>query len=444
MSLPLTLWEYFINFMEISLFYLFIQQKLTSAPFPHMRLLQFSFLSVRFLSQCVMNSFSLPLFLTLPVSCFLEVLFAFLFYKDSTLIKFFWAFMYTVICMVADYLTLFIPQVFLPISSLELLMGGDFRIPFSMLYISFIAIIIFLFYHFNPKNIILTPMQKFNYLILSIGGIFIGYSIMLLTLKAELNHSDTTIVSGMILINLFYFILFLFLLLYIYQLGKSKEEVLKLQMEKELYKLEEMEFQNLIQITENLREIKHDMNLHLNVIHSFIQTGKTKEAITYIKEYQETLEQNHPLLSTGNHAIDCILSSKIHQAKIQGISVEFSVFIPDNFPLNALSLSSLLGNLWNNALESCQRLLTLQEYPAPYIFFYIKPFQQMILIHMENPFDKILPTHDANYLTLKEEPGHGIGLKRIRHIVEECQGNISINTANHIFAVHIMIPMKEC
>ena len=100
-------------------------------------------------------------------------------------------------------------------------------------------------------------------------------------------------------------------------------------------------------------------------------------------------------------------------------------------------------NLWDNALEACQRLLTLQEHPDPYIFFYIKPFQQMILIHIENPFDKILSANDSNYLSLKNEPGHGIGLKRIRSIVDENDGNISINTENHIFSVHIMIPMKE-
>ena len=444
MNIHLPLWEYFINFMEISLFYLFINQKLHSRfPFPHYRLLQFSFLSVRFLAQCVMNSFSLPIFIALSVSCFLEILFTLLFFKDPALVKIFWGFMYTVICMVADYLTLSIPQIFSDISSLEILMGGNFRIPFSMLYISLIAMIIFLFYHFNHKNIILTPVQKFNYLILTTGGIFIGYFIMLLTLKVELAHSDTNLVSRMILVNLFYFVLFLSLLLYIYQLGKSKEEVLNLQLEKELHKLEELEFQNLMQITENLREIKHDMNLHLNMIHSLILTEKTEETLAYIKKYQEMLEQNHPLLSTGNHAIDCILSSKIHQAKTQEIPVDFSILIPDNFPLDALSLSSLLGNLWDNALEACQRLLTLQEHPDPYIFFYIKPFQQMILIHIENPFDKILPATDSNYLSLKNEPGHGIGLKRIRSIVDENDGNISIDTENHVFSVHIMIPMKE-
>ena len=444
MNFHLTLWEYFINLMEISLFYLFINQKLTSdSPFPHYQLIQFSFLSIRFLIQCMMNSFSLPIFITLSVSCFLEILFALLFFENPTLVKFFWGFMYTVICMLADYLTLFIPQIFSNISSLEILMGGNFRLPFSMLYISLIAMIIFLFYHFNHKNIILTPVEKFNYLILTTGGIFIGYFIMLLTLKAELTHSDTNLVSGMIIVNLFYFVLFLSLLLYIYQLGKSKEEVLKLQLERELHKLEELEFQNLIQITENLREIKHDMNLHLNIIHSLILTEKTEETLAYIKDYQKILEQNHPLLSTGNHAIDCILSSKIHQAKINEIPVDFSILIPDNFPLDTLSLSSLLGNLWNNALEACQRLITLRNHPEPYIFFYIKPFQQMVLIHIENPFDKILLTHDSNYLTLKEESGHGIGLKKIRSIVEKNNGNISINTVNHVFSVHIMIPMNE-
>ena len=190
--------------------------------------------------------------------------------------------------------------------------------------------------------------------------------------------------------------------------------------------------------------MKHDMNIHLNVIQSLVNSGNNIELLTYIKDYQSALEQNHHLLSTGNNAIDCILSSKIHKAQEQGIQVDFSVLVPQHFPLNALSLSSLLGNLWNNALEACQRLVASQPECCPYIRFYMKPFQHMILIHIENPFDGIMRRDSRqNFLSLKEDHEHGIGLKRIFDIVEDTDGNIQIDTTNNVFTVHIMIPMKE-
>lgn len=445
MFFNISVWEYFINFMEILLFYLFINQKLHPRnTLPYLYPLQFIFLFARFFTQSVMNACNLSAFVTLVVSCFFEIIFALLFYKDSVIVKIFWGFMYSVICMVAEYVSLFIPQTISGISAPEVLLGGSLRVPFSMLYIMLIAVFIFLLHNFNNKNIILSPLQKMIYLGITIGGISIGYYIMILTMEAEKAHYDSSFVSGMILVNLCFIVLFLFLLLYIYQLGGSKERIITLLEEQKLHKLEELEYQNLIQTTESLRTMKHDMNIHLDVIQSLANAGNTAELLTYIKDYQQSLEESHHLLSTGNNAIDCILSSKIQEAKKQGIDVDFSILVPENFPFNALSLSSLLGNLWNNALEACQRLKKSRPDSYFYIRFYIKPFQQMVLIHIENPFDGILITDsEQNYLSIKDKHDHGIGLKRIHKIVEAAEGNMQIDTTNNIFTVHIMIPMEE-
>ena len=445
MIFNISIWEYFINFMEILLFYLFIIQKLH----PNNRMqylfpLQFSFLPARFFLQCVMNTYNFSAITTLIVSCVLEITFALLFFKDSTIVKVFWGFMYSIICMIAEYISMFIPQTFSGISTPEILLGGFLRVPFSMLYIMLIAIFVFLLHNFDNKEIILSPIQKMIYLGITFGGIFIGYYIMILTMKAEKLHYDDSFIFSMILINLFVIVLFLFLILYIYRLGDLNRKIIALMEAQKLHKLEELEYQNLIKTTESLRTMKHDMNIHLDVIQSLVNSGNTTELLLYIKNYQHSLEETHHLISTGNNAIDCILSSKIQEAKKQGIQVDFSVLVPQPFPLSSLSLSSLLGNLWNNALEACQRLKDTQPDSCPYIRFYIKPFQHMILIHIENPFDGILITDsEQNYLSVKDNHNHGIGLKRIHSIVSDADGNIQIDTINNIFTVHIMIPMKE-
>lgn len=234
------------------------------------------------------------------------------------------------------------------------------------------------------------------------------------------------------------------LLLYIYQLGYSKEINIRLLEEQKLLKLEETEYQNLIQSTERLREMKHDINIHLDVIQSLVTNENKAALLSYIREYHLALEETHHLISTGNTSIDCILSSKIHEAQKSGIEVEFSIVAPEIFPLDALSLSSLLGNLWNNALEACHRLWKVLPDMCPYILFYIKPFHSMILIHIENTFDGILKMNpDQTYASTKDCADNGIGLKRIYDIIEKADGIIQIDTNNNIFSVHIMIPMKE-
>ena len=188
--------------------------------------------------------------------------------------------------------------------------------------------------------------------------------------------------------------------------------------------------------------MKHDIDIHLDVIQSLLASGNLDDLQSYIDNYHHSLAHTHHLLSTGNTAIDCILSNKIDTAQKLNINTDFSVLVPSNFPLDALLLASLIGNMWNNALEACQRLQNEQPDITPYIHFYIKPFQHMTVIHMENNYAKIIKQNDY-YLSMKKEGSHGIGLKRMEDIVNNVEGIFMINSENHVFTVHIMIPQKE-
>ncbi len=444
MSINTSIWEYFINFMELLLFYIFICTKLhVTDTLKHRIPLQFSFLSARFVILCIMNFWNVTSIVTLSTCCILEVLFALLFYSDSAITKIFWGFMYSVICIVAETITFFIPLTFSGASSLELLVGGALRIPISILYLALIAVFIFLFHNAGYQKISLSLPQKVGYFFISMSGLSIGHYILILTVKSEEKFHDSSFTSSMVLVNICFIMLFLFLLLYIYQLGYSREVNMILQKMQKMHELEELEYQNLIQTTESLREMKHDIETHLDVIQSLAANGRSNDLLSYIQDYHHSIEQTHHLLSTGNTAIDCILSSKICNAEKLGIPVEFSVIAPQEFPLDAILLSSLLGNLWNNAIEACHRLSEAASDREPFIQFYIKPFQHMVLIHIENSFDGVLKVKNKTYASTKGGAEHGIGLKRVADIVESADGIIQITPSDSIFRVHIMIPMKE-
>ena len=443
MQMNLILWEYFINFLEVLLFYILIQTKLNlRKDCKYIRLKQFIYLIFRFLVICMLNVVDLPSIVTISTSCFLEIIFALLFYCDAFVIRIFWGSMYSVICLVSDYITVFVPQAFFKITSPDLLFGGALRMPFTLLYIALIAVLVFFFHCMSNKKIQLTTIQKISYFIISIAGILIGHYIMVITLEAKIQFHNPNFTSKLVLVNLVFLILFLFLLLYIYQLGYSKAINTTLLEQQKMHELEEMEYKTLIHTTESLREMKHDIDIHLDVIQSLLASGNLDDLQSYIDNYHHSLAHTHHLLSTGNTAIDCILSNKIDTAQKLNINTDFSVLVPSNFPLDALLLASLIGNMWNNALEACQRLQNEQPDITPYIHFYIKPFQHMTVIHMENNYAKIIKQNDY-YLSMKREGSHGIGLKRMEDIVNNVEGIFMINSENHVFTVHIMIPQKE-
>ncbi len=42
---------------------------------------------------------------------------------------------------------------------------------------------------------------------------------------------------------------------------------------------------------------------------------------------------------------------------------------PENFPLDSVELSSILGNIWNNSIEAGERLIISDPTEHPYILF---------------------------------------------------------------------------
>lgn len=440
-------WEYIIDLMELILFVIFIHTKLhVKSGFKHRAIWMISFVTLQFILLCFMNKMEVSSYITLLSSCVLDIVYAIVFYRDNIILRVFWGFSYSIICLVAEQISFFIPATLYKGASSELLLGGALRKPYTILYLAMIAVLILLLHYVANKDIMLSLFQKIIYILIAISGLAIGHYILKLTLESMDKFGDPSFSVRLSWVNLFFILLFLALLVYIYQLGHSKEENLHLLEEQKIYELERTEFNRLAETTERLREMKHDMQIYLDAIHVLAKDGRYDELMTYTEQYYNHLSSAHSTISTGNAAIDCILTTKLDYAKKHGIRTEYSIMIPELFPLNSVELSSLLGNLWNNAIEACERLLASNPAERSYIYFYIRPYQNMILIHIENTFDGVIKGKiDQELLSTKPGTGHGLGIRRVKEIVNKAEGVLQISTSeNNVFSVHIMLPGKEC
>lgn len=382
--------------------------------------------------------------ITILLALSMDTIFTFLFFKVSFFHSLFYGIAYSSICMISEYVTLMIPLVLGNIPLEYLSVGGILRFPISLTYIALIAVFVFLFAHLFNKNMHLTLIQKVSYIFLSVIGTAIAHYNLILILNFSQNSTLEDELRHLVLANIFFLMMLLLLLVYIYLLGKSKEDNIRYLKQEKQHELEEQQFQILLTTTESLRAIKHDMKHHLSIVKSLAECGETKQLQDYINSYYQELEKTNILLSTGNTAIDCLVSSKLSYAKQLNIPVQYSIVIPTVFPMDNVSLSSVIGNLLDNAIESSIRSINSTDNFEPWINFYIKPFQDMMILHIENSFDGILK-RDAkqNFLSLKKELNHGIGLKRVSELVSENDGMITISTEQKIFSVHIILPQKE-
>lgn len=440
-----SIWEYIVIFLELALFIIFIHKKLRiRANYKHQAVLMFLFVSFQFAVLCTLNKMGISSYSTLMSSCVLDIGYAVLFYRDSIIRRIFWGFSYSIICLVAEQISFFIPVTLYKGASLELLLGGTLRKPYTMLYLAMIAVFVLLFHSIGNKDISLSPFQKVAYIFIAISGLAIGHYILRLTLESVDKFGDSSFSARLSLVDLFFIILFLVLMLYIYQLGYSKEENIRLLEEQKIYELERTEFNSLSETTERLRKMKHDMQIYVDAINVLAKDKKWDELIAYTEQYHNTLATTQSAIATGNIAIDCILTAKLDYAEKHGIKTEYSIMAPENFPLDSVELSSILGNIWNNSIEAGERLIISDPTEHPYIYFYIKPYQNMILIHIENNYDGVIKgSIDGDILSVKQGKEHGLGIRLVKELVEKADGVLQITSDNKIFSVHIMIPDKE-
>lgn len=104
--------------------------------------------------------------------------------------------------------------------------------------------------------------------------------------------------------------------------------------------------------------------------------------------------------------------------------------------LEDVDLYSLLGNLFDNAIEAAKEV----EKEEREIKLMAKVSGNNLYLEIENPYVGNLRKKGGNYLTTKENrKEHGLGLRIVENIVNRHSGEIRINDTDNNFKVKVLI-----
>lgn len=158
-----------------------------------------------------------------------------------------------------------------------------------------------------------------------------------------------------------------------------------------------------------------------------------------IAELNESINVYGATVKTGNEAADVILTEKSLLCERTGIQLDCMV---DGAALDHLSPSdiyALFGNMLDNAITAVRQL------PAgtPRIIrMKVRRQAGMLSVHCENAFAGTLTFQEGLPVTTKEDRQyHGFGVKSIRMITEKYSGYMTIQTADHLFVLDLLIPL---
>lgn len=157
-----------------------------------------------------------------------------------------------------------------------------------------------------------------------------------------------------------------------------------------------------------------------------------------IKEIENVISIYDSNVKTENEVLDIILTEKSLLCNKNNIKL---TCIVDGKKLNFMSeedLYSLFGNAIDNAIEAVTDL----EVDKRIIGLSVKSINSFLSINVHNYFDKDLSFENGLPKTTKEDKSyHGFGMQSIKQICEKYNGDISINTSNHIFNLNILFPL---
>lgn len=239
--------------------------------------------------------------------------------------------------------------------------------------------------------------------------------------------------SGIMLIS-FIMLIFVFILnnllwkYFIKLKSQEKQEALK---QEELRAKSEYYYEKAKR-DEEIREIYHDLKNHLILLKSEKLSAASTAA--FVTKIDLKIKQYECFINTGNDFLDILLKDKMEKAYKKEIDLDVDIDFRDTEFMEPLDISSIFGNLFDNAIEACEKVKKTDKF----IDLYVVKKNSMIIIKMEN---STCLSYNRNFNTTKINKNmHGFGLKSIQKSLEKYNGTLQINSENGIFSAIALLP----
>lgn len=230
--------------------------------------------------------------------------------------------------------------------------------------------------------------------------------------------------------EIIYYVSMLFVQIVMLGSAREKNEFNMLQKlwleEQKQYKLIK---ENIDAINIKCHDLKHQIR-HLR------ETNQVDEK--YLDELERSISIYNSAVRTGNETLDVILTDKRLHCTANGIQFTCIAEGAKMDFMETMDIFSLFGNALDNAIECTGDLAPEKRF----IHLSVRATNQLLLIHIENPFEGSLQMLDGIPVTTKSDKDyHGFGMRSMRYIVKKYGGDLSVSTEDMLFQLNVMIPI---
>lgn len=224
------------------------------------------------------------------------------------------------------------------------------------------------------------------------------------------------------------------LLEYLLQRIMKREEDKTIIYQNKLMKQQMDEIENIYM---TMRGWRHDYHNHLQSLKGYLSLNKVDQTKNYLNELETDLDSIDTLYHSGNLQLDSILNAKLAIAEKGQIRIHCDASIPPQLHVSDLDLCVILGNLLDNAIESCRKIKDPDE---RFIRVYIGILKKQLYISITNATSETVKQRTDHYFTTKRGD-HGHGLKRVDQVVKKYDGYLNRQNEPGVFATEIVLPL---
>ena len=224
------------------------------------------------------------------------------------------------------------------------------------------------------------------------------------------------------------------LLEYLLQRIMKREEDKTIIYQNKLMKQQMDEIENIYM---TMRGWRHDYHNHLQSLKGYLSLNKVDQMKNYLNELETDLDSIDTLYHSGNLQLDSILNAKLAIAEKGQIRIHCDASIPPQLHVSDLDLCVILGNLLDNAIESCRKI---ENPDGRFIRVYIGILKKQLYISITNATSETVKQRTDHYFTTKRGD-HGHGLKRVDQVVKKYDGYLNRQNEPGVFATEIVLPL---
>lgn len=354
---------------------------------------------------------------------------------NNTIERIVWWAIYTFSLLATDLITVLFLHAMIKVQASDIYGNGD---PFSLVFISigkiFLCFLIEVLINKRKGRFIigisyireLTILFMFN-IILVLGVVFVCYS-----KQNIVQRIDHIVIIFLILV----FMITSNTIILIFRIEKKSNEELETRLKIQQMQMELKQNNDMVDITDKLRKLRHDMNNHIGIMKALIKTEKFNDLEEYVDQIYEDVEIANDIVIMENKVVSVLLNVKKAVAKQKNIEFT-SIIATQDFKMQNKDICSLLGNILDNAIEAAEKARSKK-----FIQLTIQTTEQGNIINCENTFGVKPIMKKGRFLTNKENNQiHGIGTENIKDIVTKYNGEIDFSYDDEMFNIRIVIPM---